>query len=248
MKNKYSKEFFKGMENWSLTSAREVVPIVLSLVNPKSVVDIGCGQGTWLVAFKENGIKNILGIDGKWAEKTLLIPKEKFLEHNIEKPIKIKEKFDLAVCLEVAEHISEKYAEIIVNSLTDLAPIVLFSAAIPFQKGTNHINLKWQSYWANLFEKNNYVAIDCIRKRVWNNDKVDVDYAQNTILYVEKTHLKKNKILQKEFEKTNHEILSVVHPRKYLYVAKRYNSLIKLIPRPLKWVRNKIRSKLSLKN
>ena len=73
----------------------------------------------------------------------------------------------------------------LVASLTDLAPIVLFSAAIPGQGGEAHINEQWQDYWAERFAKKGYVTVDCIRPRVWTNPQVQYWYAQNMLLYVQ---------------------------------------------------------------
>ena len=49
-----------------------IVPEIIELLNPKSVVDIGCGLGTFLNVFKRLGVNDILGIDGPWINKDLL--------------------------------------------------------------------------------------------------------------------------------------------------------------------------------
>src|SRR5205085_7165879 len=90
--------------------------------------------------------------------------------------------FDLAICLEVAEHLPETAATALVASLASLAPIVLFSAAIPFQGGTDHRNEQWPQYWFDRFAVHHYVAIDCLRPHLWNKAEVDVCYAQNAVL------------------------------------------------------------------
>jgi len=89
------------------------------------------------------------------------------------------------VCLEVAEHLSPLRADPFIGTLTELAPAVLFSAAIPGQGGTSHLNERWQSYWAGLFASRGYVAIDAIRPRVRGLEDIDWWYRQNTILYVQ---------------------------------------------------------------
>jgi hypothetical protein len=61
--------------------------------------------------------------------------------------------FDLAICLEVAEHLPPEAAEGFIDSLTRLAPVVLFSAAITFQVGNQHLNGQWPDYWATLFRR-----------------------------------------------------------------------------------------------
>ena len=86
----YSGDFFAGMEDANLSSARVVVPLALQFVQPKSALDIGCGQGLWLRACIENGIEDIIGYDGDYVEREKLsIPKEKFIAADLEKPLDI---------------------------------------------------------------------------------------------------------------------------------------------------------------
>lgn len=231
MKKVYSKNFFDDYIASSRQSARIVVPLVLKFVKPKSVVDVGCGMGVWLSVFQEHGIKEILGVDGPWVDKiNLLIDKSRFIQRDLKKPLEIDRQFDLVVSLEVAEHLPKESAETFVDSLTKLGPVVLFSAAIPCQCGTRHINEQWPEYWTKFFKEKGYVVVDCIRKRIWNNDKVDYWYAQNTLMFVRKDYLKKNSLLRKEFESTNMSQLSIVHPRTHL-IAKPYYMIISKLPR-----------------
>jgi len=241
-KTPYTDKFFEERID-VLRSAEHIVPLLLELIQPKSVVDVGCGTGEFLYVFKEKGIKDILGIDGEYVnKKKLRISENSFLSANLEKLLKIDRKFDLVVSLEVAEHLSKKYARTFIDSLTNLGPVILFSAAIPFQGGTHHVNEQWPEYWANLFEKKGYIPIDCIRRKVWNNNEVSFWYAQNILLFVKKDYLERNQILQKEFEQTNKSFLSIVHPELYLPRAKRYNFILKLVPYPIKWIIIKLKN------
>lgn len=143
MNKKYNKQFFEHQKNMSILSAKEVVPLIINVLDPKSVVDLGCGTGTWLSVFFESGISDILGIDGPWARNVQkLIPETKFVYSDLSEPIQIEKKFDLAISLEVAEHLPEEKADQFIKSLTGLSPVVLFAAAIPGQGGTNIILMK----------------------------------------------------------------------------------------------------------
>lgn len=125
------------------SSPEIIVPLLMELLNPQSVIDIGCGTGNFLSVFKKNGIKKVLGIDGKWARKDLLfryLTEQEFIETDFEEPIMIEGKFDLALCLEVAEHIPEEFADSFVANLCRLSDVVVFSAAIPSQGGQSHVN------------------------------------------------------------------------------------------------------------
>ena len=120
----------------SFGSAQAVVPLINSWVQPRSVVDVGCGTGVWLSVFREYGAKRILGIEGTHVDPDWLrISKDSIRFIDLSQPFEMEETFDLALCLEVAEHLPERSAPILVRSLTSLAPIILFSAAIPLQGG-----------------------------------------------------------------------------------------------------------------
>lgn len=213
----YTKSFYEGLRSGAARSAQAIVPLVFGLLRPRSVVDVGCGDGTWLAVFRKLGTPEILGIDGDYVERSILeIPPESFQAVDLTKPFSLGRIFDFAVSLEVGEHLTAASAPGFVESLTRLAPAVLFSAAIPFQGGNHHVNEQWPDKWAALFGDHGYLPVDCIRKHVWHNDAVDWWYAQNTLLFARKDVLEANSALKAEFEQTNLGQLRLVHPRNYL--------------------------------
>lgn len=216
----YDQEFYDEQKEKSFLSAKRIVPEILKHVNVNSVVDVGCRIGTFLSVFKQLGINDICGIDGAYVQNDqLLISKDNFIAHDLNIPINLKRKFDLVVSLEVAEHLDETSADVLINSLVSLGAVVLFSAAIPYQGGTHHVNLQWQSYWAEKFIKRGYWPVDILRKRVWDDSNVCFWYAQNTILYVHKDTLD-NKSTQSLINNINDvQKLDLVHPKMYLYLA-----------------------------
>ncbi|HEY3302551.1 MAG TPA: methyltransferase domain-containing protein [Candidatus Binatia bacterium] len=114
----YTSDFYRKQAPDSLRSAEEIVPLVLDLIQPKSVIDIGCGVGTWLSVFKEDGVEDVFGVDGAWVDKALLeIPEKQVSSFDLEKPFRIDRQFDLAMSLEVAEHRPIESAETFVDSL-----------------------------------------------------------------------------------------------------------------------------------
>jgi|HubBroStandDraft_6_1064221.scaffolds.fasta_scaffold321958_2 SAM-dependent methyltransferase len=176
-----------------LNSPRVVVPIVISLVRPRSVVDVGCGAGHWLSEFQRLGVERVLGLDGAYVDpEWLIIPKSLFRAVDLSKPFRLNERFDLAVCLEVAEHLPETAATGLVDSLVNLSPVILFSAAIPMQGGTHHVNEQWPEYWRRLFQKQGYRMLDVIRKEIWKNAEVKFWYRQNTFLFVSESLIPSN--------------------------------------------------------
>jgi len=177
----------------SLRSAKIVVPIVMSLVRPSSVIDVGCGPGTWLSVFHECGVKRIIGLDGDHIDPSwLVIPEDCFHAVDLSKPFDAGGQFDLAICLEVAEHLPKKSSADLVRGLVALAPFVLFSAAVPLQGGVHHINEQWPEFWKALFQKSGYRALDPIRKEIWKNTDVAYWYRQNTFLFVREDMISSN--------------------------------------------------------
>jgi SAM-dependent methyltransferase len=168
----------------SLESARVVVPLVAGAVSPDSVVDVGCGIGSWLVAFQEAGVEDVLGVDGPWVDRAqLLFPGERFVQADLREPFDLERRFDLALCLEVAQILPPDGAAPLVRSLVSLADVVLFGAAIPGQGGTGHRNEQWPSYWAELFATSGYEASDPFRLRIWNEPDVKWWFAQNLVCF-----------------------------------------------------------------
>lgn len=226
----YTEEFYEIVREGSKESAKEIIPIVFEFIQPKSVIDVGCGVGTWLSVFQAHGVEDVWGIDGDYVDKNALeIPKEKFLTIDLKSPFKLNRQFDLAVSLEVGEHLPQECAETFVESLTQLAPVILFSAAIPFQGGTDHVNEQWQDYWVKHFQSQGYVAIDCIRNRVWENERVEFWYAQNMLVFAKREYLELENayLLKQQFESTNIFQCSIVHPSKYLEVVEKCLAEIK---------------------
>jgi SAM-dependent methyltransferase len=186
------------------------------LVQPKSIVDVGCGDGTWLSVFRELGVRDVVGLDGDYVDRRLLqIPQDQFRAMDLSSQFGLPRAFDLAVSLEVAEHLPPQSAEGFVDSLTLLAPVVLFSAAIPLQDGTQHLNEQWPDYWAALFKTHDYLPIDCIRGRIWGNEQVEWYYAQNILLFASADRIREDSDLRRGYEKTNLQQLALVHPRRF---------------------------------
>lgn len=193
----YDGHFFDGIEEGSIRSARVVLPIVFDLVAPRSVIDVGCGRGAWLSVAMELGIADVRGWDGDYVQRdNLLIPRDRFEVADLSRPLKITGTYDLALCLEVAEHLPKRISRALVESLTSVAPVVLFSAAIPGQGGNHHINEQFPEFWWRLFDERGYVALDVVRPRIAWDARAEPWYAQNMLLYVDRKRYECNPALQ----------------------------------------------------
>ena len=223
----YDAAFYQHQQDGSLQSAREIVPHIIQLAAPASVVDVGCGVGAWLRVFQEHGVGTIAGVDGDWVDEAMLqIPRAAFQRADLSRPFQVAGQFDVAISLEVAEHLPPESAAGFVASLTALAPIVVFSAAIPFQGGVEHKNEQWPDYWAALFANHRYVAVDCLRSRVWKNDNAQFWYAQNMMVFVREDRLGSIRDPEARPNDRASSMLSIVHPKKYLQLAALYQEAL----------------------
>jgi len=213
----YGTAFFDGQRSGARRSAGAVVPPVVELLRPRSVVDVGCGLGTWLAVLRDHGVEEVLGVDGDYVDRALLeIPGDCFRAVDLTEPFHLDESFDLALSLEVAEHLPAGSSVGFVESLTSLAPVILFSAAVPYQGGTHHVNEQWPEYWASLFREHGYVPLDWLRRQIWARPDVEWWYAQNTLLYAHADYCAARPDLEDIARRTDPSRLTLIHPEAYL--------------------------------
>jgi SAM-dependent methyltransferase len=246
----YNDDFHKIHFQNSINSANELVPLFLNYFKPKSVLDIGCGLGTWLSVFEQNEC-DVVGIDGDYINiQDLVFDKSKFVSHDLNSSFNLKKKFDLAISLEVAEHILPENAKIFIDSICLHSDVVLFSAAIPGQEGTLHYNEQYSNYWIEIFSKNGYQCIDFLRYKIWKNEKISWWYRQNILVFIKESEINNLNYQLLTFEKTQNPN-TYIHPFLYEYknqkaiqLEKRVNELEKLVNNPfslLKYYYNKIK-------
>jgi SAM-dependent methyltransferase len=201
----------------SRRSAQAVVPFLVELLEPRSVVDAGCGTGSWLKVFQEHGVEDVVGFDGEGVPPSLLeIGEDRFRIADLLDEPALGRRFDLALCLEVAHYLPAESAARLVENLTELAPAVLLSAGFPGQGGggpDHGINQQWPDYWAEHFERRRYVCVDCVRPRIWDNPDVETWYVQNALLFADRSLLESRPKLAEEYERARGRPLAIVHPR-----------------------------------
>lgn len=181
----YDPTFYGNIRSGCQSSAAAVVPYVYDLIRPRSVLDLGCGEGWWGGAFGELGCATV-GVDGSGSPEINSV-RESLLGEFVSLDIateRLPESwiFDLAVCLEVAEHLPPDRARPLIEDLCNTAPVILFSAAIPGQTGAGHINCQWPDYWGELFAEHGYCLSGDIRWRFWEDETIEPWYRQNLCL------------------------------------------------------------------
>lgn len=196
MSSVYDSEFFLKHQASARSSADATVPHVIDLVRPTSVLDLGCGLGSWLASFRAQGVTDVCGVDGDYVQRELLeIPPMQFVSGDLTQALDLGRRFDLALSLEVAEHLPEVAAPVLVASLVRHAPVVLFSAAVPGQAGQHHVNCQWPDTWAMHFRERGYEVIDCLRSVIWGRSDVAWWYQQNLLLFADRSHIAKTPAL-----------------------------------------------------
>lgn len=189
------------------SSAEVVVPWLMQRFRPQSVVDLGCGTGIWLSVFGRHGVSRLRGCDGSWVpQDKLKIPAASFQTVDFHGTWPAPERFDLALCLEVGEHISADAGGRLVEFLCGSADVVLWSAAIPGQGGHSHINEQYQDYWVGKFRQQDFAAFDLVRPEIWTNEKVSVWYRQNSLIFANRQGQETHGLSPAPF------VASVVHP------------------------------------
>jgi SAM-dependent methyltransferase len=221
-RNLYSRKFFAHMRDGADVSAQALVPIVLAVHPARSVVDVGCGIGMWVKAFAEHGLAAI-GIDGAYVDRAqLAIDPQRFIASDLNRPLDTADlcrrfgnadtgRFDLAMSLEVAEHLEPARADSLVRDLCALSDVVLFGAAVPFQGGAGHVNERWQSWWAQKFADNGYEAYDVLRHDIWARRDIAWWYKQNTLFYVRRGSAAHARFATR-FAASDRTMFDLVHP------------------------------------
>jgi SAM-dependent methyltransferase len=223
--NKYDSDFYRSEDSQAIISAKIIIPMVLDVLPPSpnsysgrvnSVVDFGCGTGAFLSVAQQFGIIDIRGLDGPWIRKELLrINEEYFTEVNFMESINLDRKYDLAISLEVAEHLAPNSAEGFIDSITRASDLILFSAAIPYQGGVNHVNEQWPDYWNKLFKERGYIAVDFLRKKIWYDERIAIHYRQNILLFIKEARIDEIDVDKSDVFKENPPC-SFVHSDHYI--------------------------------
>ena len=205
-------------------SARKILSVLARHATFHSVLDVGCGLGIWLSQAEALGCRDIFGIDGPWLDlQKTLIPRDKVMLCELEAEIDLGRRFDLVMSLEVAEHLSPSAAKTFVRSLVRHADLVLFSAAIPEQGGTHHVNEQWPAYWQRLFAEQGYQCFDPIRPTLWLDTSVGFWYTQNVLVYASEAAVRSHPELMQW--KVPGTALPLVHPDMFIPRSQRLKEL-----------------------
>jgi SAM-dependent methyltransferase len=186
----YDRAFFDYVNSGSLQSAQRLLPTLQAQLPVRSVLDVGCGAGAWLSAWRGLGIEDIVGLDGGYVDPSrLLIPRAAFRAVDLAEPFACGRRFDLVQSLEVAEHLPPSMSDRFVANLVEHGDVVLFSAAPPGQGGDHHVNEQAYGAWRRRFGAHGYQCIDYLRPRIAAVAGIEPWYRYNIFLYVHRAKL-----------------------------------------------------------
>jgi SAM-dependent methyltransferase len=180
----YDSLFYEYQREGALLSARSLLPVVIDTLEVESVLDVGCGAGSWLAAYRDLGVVDCIGVDGDYVDRSLLMVDARwFNPRDITKPFDFSRQFDLVQCLEVAEHIPPRACDTLVDNITRHGRRVLFSAAVPGQGGEDHINERPYGFWRDKFATRGYRLFDFVRPRTIDNPAIEPWYRYNVLFF-----------------------------------------------------------------
>lgn len=171
--------------SWETPQAMFLGEWLRQRLQPASVLDVGCGPGVYLVPFKPDAL--VLGVDGAPEGGKALEAGEfervdlrdnwwpTFEKRDDTWVFSPTKNFDLALCIEVAEHLPPDRADYIVDLLATSADNVFFSAARPGQVGTMHFNLQPREWWQAKFAARGFELHplnDELQAALWGNEHV----------------------------------------------------------------------------
>jgi hypothetical protein len=155
----YSRDFHKNIENDELPQAARIAQYIKDNTKPKHVIDFGCSTGLYL------------------HQINMLMPEIDFVGYEFSQDAKDnalcdniivtdltqnldvdKKENTLGLCLEVLEHIDDKYWKDVLLNITKLSDKIIFSAAHPGQGGTGHINCRPKLDWIRRFHQLGWVV------------------------------------------------------------------------------------------
>jgi hypothetical protein len=189
--------------NHTFDTAHAALSVIFGTDVPFSLLDVGCGTGTWLRAASQLGVSEIYGVDGIIVGDSYRhVTKDVICQHDLSVPFNLNRRFDLVLCLEVAEHIPQSSSQVLVSSLATHSDTILFSAACPGQHGQHHINCQWPAYWQEHFNRHGFVCVDLVRWQTWDQPRIDPWYRQNIF----------KAYLDRQMAGQEPRLKSVVHP------------------------------------
>jgi hypothetical protein len=201
----YTHEFYADVASRADITSQIVAEAVSKFLTIQTLTDVGCGSGIWTKNFllKNNAINKAFTIDLPGTDREYLDSQSRdvYKVVNIDKDLTMDPSLpsgvvDLVICVEVLEHIQELSARELISEFGKKTKFLVFSAAIPGQGGTHHINEQKYSYWYKHLRKAGFIPLDIFRDLL-KISEVPSYYKNNLIFCINLNFSKSN---QKNFD------------------------------------------------
>lgn len=188
----YAHDLYRDHDAATRHSAQTVLALTLDMLPPvHSVVEFGCGVGTWLAAAKSLGVEHVLGYEGDGPDDGhLLVEADEFRRIDFATATPLSSaRHDLALSLDVAQHLPHAAVAPFIAALCGATDFVIFSAAAPGRGDTGPINKTWPAYWTDLFAEHDFAALDPFHEQNGYDGGIKSTYCKNTLLLVKRARL-----------------------------------------------------------
>jgi SAM-dependent methyltransferase len=158
LSNIYDEAFFAewGRSNRAyVNSAKVIVDVLCDNFAPRRLIDLGCGCGVYSHFFKEKGVE-VVCIDAVQPPEMHAFPVEIVQQDMTVLFENVWGDFDLALCLDVGEHIPEDLSEPFLKNITRFSDRLIMSCAPPGQGGHHHVNEQPKRYWIDKLKRHGF--------------------------------------------------------------------------------------------
>lgn len=174
----FSDRWLRLVSTTPTEEAHAVADVLYEEYEPDAVIDFGCGLGRYLTGFRAHGA-TVRGVEGySRARDHAEIPTDALTIHDLREPLDLDDRYDLALCIETAEHIPSRFDDTLVDTLTAAAPRVVFTAAPPGHGGTHHVNEAPREYWIEKFRSKGFSYAAEETDRLQETIRAEVDTAE----------------------------------------------------------------------
>lgn len=148
----YTRDFHKSIENDEYPQAQRLAEYIRRFAQPKNFIDFGCSSGLYLREIKKN-MPQVRSLGYEFSKDAVdMALCEDVIQFDLTAPLKTDKLPDtLGLCLEVLEHIDDSNWKPVLENITNHCDILIFSAAVPGQGGTGHINCRNKIDWIYRF-------------------------------------------------------------------------------------------------
>ena len=185
----YDAAYYRRQQGFMAESGRKIAAWLNEHYSPHSVLDVGCGSGAIMDGFRELEIP-VQGLEYSTVAIDMCTSRGlevyKFDLESKAMPTEI-QPVDLVLSTEVAEHLPEHCADQYIDLCCKFSKgIVLITAAVPGQGGTDHVNEQPNEYWIDKFEHRGWSYEREMTEKCradWKAADVDNDRARNVLIF-----------------------------------------------------------------